>query len=113
MHGWKSAKRYCNQTHALNFCLQSSLLSCTSQWARCVPLQVAVEYFDIGAMGRGEVVRAYLAENKIPFEDNRVPFDDKWPAKKAQLVECSRSPAGSLPVVDIGVPPVLPLHTLT
>eukprot|EP01006_Ploeotia_vitrea_P059327 TRINITY_DN71880_c0_g1_i1.p1 TRINITY_DN71880_c0_g1~~TRINITY_DN71880_c0_g1_i1.p1 ORF type:complete len:216 (+),score=42.14 TRINITY_DN71880_c0_g1_i1:47-694(+) len=69
------------------------------------PTKITYEYFDLSpfkAFGRGGVPRFYMLVNDIPFEEKKLPFDDKvWPARKAELISTGQNASGFLPVADI------------
>eukprot|EP00270_Netrium_digitus_P008585 TRINITY_DN2577_c0_g1_i1.p1 TRINITY_DN2577_c0_g1~~TRINITY_DN2577_c0_g1_i1.p1 ORF type:complete len:214 (+),score=34.32 TRINITY_DN2577_c0_g1_i1:104-745(+) len=57
-------------------------------------------YLDIGTIGRGEVVRLFLFEAGIEFEDIRIPMSE-WPAKKAGLIESCKNVLGNVPILEL------------
>lgn len=61
---------------------------------------VELIYLDIGALGRGEVVRLYLNAVEVPFKDTRIPMD-QWPAKKQELLSTGINPSAKVPVLLI------------
>lgn len=59
-----------------------------------------LHYLDIGRLGRGEIVRLFLRDASIDFEDKRYPYDDSWPAASKKMQESGLSRTGSLPVLE-------------
>ncbi|CAM1503142.1 Fc.00g079180.m01.CDS01 [Cosmosporella sp. VM-42] len=59
---------------------------------------VLLHYFDLGSLGRGEIVRLFLRELGIEFEDRKYAYDDTWkPLNKSLGISLT----GSLPVLEI------------
>ncbi|PYH92428.1 putative glutathione S-transferase [Aspergillus ellipticus CBS 707.79] len=59
-----------------------------------------LHYFDIGGLGRGEVIRLFLKDAGVEFNDIRFPFDSSWPATSAELKEKGLSVTGKVPVLE-------------
>ncbi|KAH7027217.1 uncharacterized protein B0I36DRAFT_136462 [Microdochium trichocladiopsis] len=57
-------------------------------------------YLAIGRLGRGEVVRLFLQDAGIDFDEKRYPYDDTWPAASAKLQKEGLSKTGKLPSVE-------------
>ncbi|KAJ6143689.1 hypothetical protein N7471_003142 [Penicillium samsonianum] len=62
--------------------------------------RLVLHYFDIGSLGRGEVVRLFLTDAGIPFQDIRYPYDESWAATASKLREDGISQTGKLPVLE-------------
>ncbi|TFA98189.1 hypothetical protein CCMA1212_010002 [Trichoderma ghanense] len=60
-----------------------------------------LHYLDIGRLGRGEVVRLFLRDAGIEFNDVRHPYDATWPATSAKLKEQGISRTGKVPALLI------------
>ncbi|EGR45740.1 uncharacterized protein TRIREDRAFT_5330 [Trichoderma reesei QM6a] len=60
-----------------------------------------LHYLDIGRLGRGEVVRLFLRDAGIEFNDVRHPYDDTWPATSAKLKEQGITRTGKVPALLI------------
>ncbi|EEA26764.1 hypothetical protein TMatcc_004946 [Talaromyces marneffei ATCC 18224] len=59
-----------------------------------------LHYLDIGSLGRGEVIRLFLKDAGIDFEDTRYPFNDSWKDTKAELQKKGISRTGKVPVLE-------------
>ncbi|CEJ82283.1 hypothetical protein VHEMI02359 [[Torrubiella] hemipterigena] len=59
-----------------------------------------LHYLDIGAMGRGEVIRVFLQDAGIEYKDVRYKFDATWPASQAELKAKGISKTGRLPSLE-------------
>ncbi|GAB1192540.1 hypothetical protein APSETT444_001732 [Aspergillus pseudonomiae] len=59
-----------------------------------------LHYLDIGSLGRGEVVRLFLHDAGVEFNDVRYPYDDTWPAASAELKQKGLSVTGKVPVLE-------------
>lgn len=59
-----------------------------------------LHYLDIGSLGRGEVIRLFLKDAGVEFNDVRYPYDDTWPAASAVLKEKGLSVTGHVPVLE-------------
>ncbi|PIG85923.1 glutathione S-transferase [Aspergillus arachidicola] len=59
-----------------------------------------LHYLDIGSLGRGEVIRLFLKDAGVEFNDVRYPYDDTWPAASAVLKEKGLSVTGRVPVLE-------------
>lgn len=57
-------------------------------------------YLAIGRLGRGEVVRLFLKDAGVDYEEKLYPYDDSWAAKKAQLVKDGITKTGQLPSLE-------------
>jgi len=57
-------------------------------------------YLDIGSLGRGEVVRLFLKDAAIDFEDIRYTYDDTWKATSGTLESQGLTLTGKLPTLD-------------
>ncbi|KAK9765489.1 hypothetical protein K7432_006142 [Basidiobolus ranarum] len=58
-------------------------------------------YFELGAKGRGENIRVLLQDAGIQYEEERIPYDDQWPALSKQLKATEKNPVGSLPILEL------------
>ncbi|KAJ9613246.1 hypothetical protein H2200_003188 [Cladophialophora chaetospira] len=58
-------------------------------------------YFNLGSKGRGEVVRLFLRELRIDFEDKRYAYDETWQALGKDFQEKGLSLTRKLPVLEI------------
>ncbi|KAE8382516.1 putative glutathione S-transferase [Aspergillus bertholletiae] len=58
-----------------------------------------LHYLDIGSLGRGEVVRLFLKDAGVEFNDVRYPYDDTWPKASAELKTAGLSVTGQVPVL--------------
>ncbi|RGP81241.1 glutathione s-transferase p 10 [Fusarium longipes] len=61
---------------------------------------VVYHYLAIGKLGRGEVVKLFLKDAGIPFQENRYPFDDTWKETSERLKSQGITRTGQLPVVE-------------
>ncbi|PHH84220.1 hypothetical protein CDD83_2297 [Cordyceps sp. RAO-2017] len=59
-----------------------------------------LHYLDIGSLGRGEVVRLFLVDAGIEFQDKRYPFDGTWSSTSADLKSQGISRTGLVPVLE-------------
>ncbi|KAH8822040.1 putative glutathione S-transferase [Xylogone sp. PMI_703] len=59
-----------------------------------------LHYLELGSLGRGEVVRLFLKDAGIAFEDIRYAFDDTWPKTSADLKAKGITITGLVPVLD-------------
>ncbi|KAI9934526.1 hypothetical protein ASPWEDRAFT_117442 [Aspergillus wentii DTO 134E9] len=59
-----------------------------------------LHYLDIKNLGRGEVVRLFLHDAGIDFEDKRYPLDDSWAKNKADLKEKGLTVTGLVPSLE-------------
>jgi glutathione S-transferase len=57
-----------------------------------------LHYFGIGSLGRGEIVRLFLRELGIEFEDKTYEYGPDWASKNEKL---GLSKTGKLPVLEI------------
>ncbi|EGR46921.1 uncharacterized protein TRIREDRAFT_49946 [Trichoderma reesei QM6a] len=57
-----------------------------------------LHYFRLGSLGRGEIVRVFLRELNIEYEDKYYEYDDTWPGVNKSL---GVSITGTLPVLKI------------
>ncbi|OGM42362.1 putative glutathione S-transferase [Aspergillus bombycis] len=57
-------------------------------------------YLDIGSLGRGEVIRLFLKDAGVEFNDVRYPYDDTWPKASAELKQKGLSVTGQVPVLE-------------
>ncbi|KAK0390532.1 hypothetical protein NLU13_0036 [Sarocladium strictum] len=57
-----------------------------------------LHYFSLGRLGRGEVVRLFLAELGIEYKNEYYTYDEAWRKKSEDL---KLNLTGSLPVLDI------------
>ncbi|KAH7184719.1 uncharacterized protein B0J16DRAFT_319518 [Fusarium flagelliforme] len=62
--------------------------------------QVVYHYLAIGKLGRGEVVKLFLKDAGIPFEEKRYPYDDTWKETSAKLKEQGITRTGLLPAIE-------------
>ncbi|PTB66205.1 glutathione S-transferase [Trichoderma citrinoviride] len=60
-----------------------------------------LHYLDIGRLGRGEVVRLFLRDAGIEFNDVRHAYNDTWPATSAKLKEQGITRTGKVPALLI------------
>ncbi|OAP65733.1 hypothetical protein AYL99_01705 [Fonsecaea erecta] len=58
-------------------------------------------YFDLGSKGRGEVVRLFLRELGIEFEDKRYAYDETWGPLGKEFEEKGLTVTRKLPSLDI------------
>ncbi|PTB63231.1 hypothetical protein BBK36DRAFT_1127635 [Trichoderma citrinoviride] len=57
-----------------------------------------LHYFRLGSLGRGEIIRVFLRELNIEYEDKYYAYDDTWPGiNKSQGISIT----GTLPVLEI------------
>ncbi|KAH6606924.1 glutathione s-transferase chloride channel [Trichoderma cornu-damae] len=66
--------------------------------AKTIP---TLHYLDIGRMGRGEVVRLFMKDAGIEFNDIRHPYDDTWPATSEKLKQDGITRTGKVPALLI------------
>ncbi|EHK15275.1 uncharacterized protein TRIVIDRAFT_74722 [Trichoderma virens Gv29-8] len=66
--------------------------------AKTIP---TLHYLDIGRMGRGEVVRLFMRDAGIEFNDVRHPYDDTWPAASEKLKQEGITRTGKVPALLI------------
>ncbi|OQE90718.1 hypothetical protein PENNAL_c0011G01508 [Penicillium nalgiovense] len=59
-----------------------------------------LHYLDIGSLGHGEVIRLFLRDAGVEFNDIRYPYDSSWPATSTELKEKGLSVTGKVPVLD-------------
>ncbi|KAF7561657.1 hypothetical protein G7046_g2487 [Stylonectria norvegica] len=59
---------------------------------------VLLHYFDLGSLGRGEIVRLFLRELGIAFEDRKYAYDETWKPLNTSL---GISLTGNLPILEI------------
>ncbi|RFU81721.1 hypothetical protein TARUN_508 [Trichoderma arundinaceum] len=57
-----------------------------------------LHYFNLGSLGRGEIVRLFLRELKIEYEDKLYVYDNTWPSVNDST---NVSLTGKLPVLEI------------
>ncbi|RFU75739.1 glutathione s-transferase chloride channel, c-terminal [Trichoderma arundinaceum] len=60
-----------------------------------------LHYLDIGRMGRGEVVRLFMRDAGIKFNDIRHAYDDTWPATSEKLKAEGITRTGKVPALLI------------
>ncbi|KAJ5598887.1 glutathione S-transferase [Penicillium lagena] len=65
-----------------------------------LPTKPVLHYFDIGSLGRGEVVRLFLQDAGIKFEDKRYSPGDNWAATSTDLQAKRLSRTGKVPVLE-------------
>ncbi|KAI8607510.1 hypothetical protein BC830DRAFT_1158634, partial [Chytriomyces sp. MP71] len=58
-------------------------------------------YFDLPNLGRGEVVRLFLADAGIAYKDVRIPLDATWATKKQEIIASGENPYGGLPILEL------------
>ncbi|KAL6804861.1 glutathione S-transferase [Trichoderma sp. SZMC 28013] len=66
--------------------------------AKTIP---TLHYLDIGRMGRGEVVRLFMRDAEIEFNDIRHPYDATWPATSERLKQEGVTRTGKVPALLI------------
>ncbi|KAH8807095.1 putative glutathione S-transferase [Xylogone sp. PMI_703] len=59
-----------------------------------------LHYFDVGSFGRGEVVRLFLKDAGIEFQDNRYAYDDTWAATSKELKEKGITRTGKIHALE-------------
>ncbi|EED19360.1 glutathione S-transferase, putative [Talaromyces stipitatus ATCC 10500] len=59
-----------------------------------------LHYLDINSLGRGEVVRLFLKDAGIDFQDIRYAYDDTWPATSAKLQAQGITITGKVPALE-------------
>lgn len=59
-----------------------------------------LHYLNIGSLGRGEVVRLFLKDAGIDFQDNRYANDDTWAATSADLKKKGITRTGKVPALE-------------
>ncbi|KAL2209670.1 glutathione S-transferase [Sarocladium strictum] len=57
-----------------------------------------LHYFNLGRLGRGEIVRLFLTELGIEYKDELYEYNEEWKTKKDEL---KLNLTGTLPVLDI------------
>ncbi|KAJ1327372.1 glutathione transferase-like protein [Microdochium nivale] len=62
--------------------------------------KLTYHYLAIGRLGRGEVVRLFLQDAGIDFDEKRYPYDDTWPAASAKLKQEGITATGKLPAIE-------------
>jgi len=58
-------------------------------------------YFNLGSKGRGEVVRLFMTELGIDFEDKRYAYDETWQTKSKEFEEQGLTLTLKLPILEI------------
>ncbi|KAM0550269.1 hypothetical protein ACHAPJ_008939 [Fusarium lateritium] len=61
---------------------------------------VAYHYLKIGKLGRGEVVKLFLVDAGIKFEEHRYARDETWPETKEKLKQKGLTRTGQLPSLE-------------
>ncbi|RGP74631.1 glutathione s-transferase p 10 [Fusarium sporotrichioides] len=61
---------------------------------------VIYHYLAIGKLGRGEVVKLFLKDSGIPFEEKRYPYDDTWKETSEKLKSQGITRTGQLPSIE-------------
>lgn len=61
---------------------------------------VVYHYLAIGKLGRGEVVKLFLKDAGLPFEEKRYPYDDTWKETSEKLQSQGITPTGLLPSIE-------------
>ncbi|QPC71181.1 hypothetical protein HYE68_001933 [Fusarium pseudograminearum] len=61
---------------------------------------VVYHYLAIGKLGRGEVVKLFLKDADLPFEEKRYPYDDTWKETSEKLQSQGITPTGLLPSIE-------------
>ncbi|KAJ2980732.1 hypothetical protein NQ176_g2465 [Zarea fungicola] len=59
-----------------------------------------LHYLDIGTLGRGEVVRLFLKDAGINFNDIRYKMNDTWPEASKKLKDAGLTKTGKVPVLE-------------
>ncbi|KAL1926642.1 hypothetical protein VTP01DRAFT_5537 [Rhizomucor pusillus] len=60
---------------------------------------VKLYYFDIGTRGYGQVLRYFLQDNNISYEDVRFKMEE-WPSKRDELIAANKMPAATAPFIE-------------
>ncbi|KAM0378845.1 hypothetical protein ACHAPY_006565 [Fusarium culmorum] len=61
---------------------------------------VVYHYLAIGKLGRGEVVKLFLKDAGLPFEEKRYPYDDTWKETSEKLQSQGITRTGLLPSIE-------------
>ncbi|KPM41717.1 hypothetical protein AK830_g4821 [Neonectria ditissima] len=61
-----------------------------------------LHYFELGRLGRGEVLRLFLRDAEIKFEDIRYPYEGPWEAKTGALAKQGTTVTKQLPAFEYG-----------
>ncbi|KAH7245120.1 hypothetical protein BKA59DRAFT_511072 [Fusarium tricinctum] len=61
---------------------------------------VVYHYLAIGKLGRGEVVKLFMTDAGIKFEESLYPVDATWPEKKEELKKKGLTRNGQLPSLE-------------
>ncbi|KAG5659513.1 hypothetical protein KAF25_002072 [Fusarium avenaceum] len=61
---------------------------------------VVYHYLAIGKLGRGEVVKLFMTDAGIKFEESLYPKDGAWPEKKEELKKKGLTRSGQLPSLE-------------
>lgn len=51
------------------------------------------------ARGYGQILRNFLQDNNISYEDIRFKFDE-WPAKRDEIIAANKMPAATAPYIE-------------
>ncbi|KAH7159784.1 glutathione S-transferase [Dactylonectria estremocensis] len=61
-----------------------------------------LHYFDLGRLGRGEVIRIFLRDAGIEFNDIRYPYESTWKATTGELANHGATRTRKLPALEYG-----------
>ncbi|KAL4732022.1 hypothetical protein ACLX1H_001027 [Fusarium chlamydosporum] len=61
---------------------------------------VIYHYLAIGKLGRGEVVKLFMKDAGIPFEEKRYAYDDTWKETSEKLKTQGITRTGRLPAIE-------------
>ncbi|KAF7555787.1 hypothetical protein G7Z17_g1929 [Cylindrodendrum hubeiense] len=61
-----------------------------------------LHYFDLGRLGRGEVLRLFLRDAEIEFKDIRYPYESTWKATTGDLARHGATRTRKLPALEHG-----------
>lgn len=62
---------------------------------------VVIHYFEFPGFGRAGAIKLLLIDADVEFSNKLYQFDS-WPQHKAELQSSGKSPAGTVPVVQVG-----------
>ncbi|KAJ5464945.1 uncharacterized protein N7458_000631 [Penicillium daleae] len=64
------------------------------------PPRAVYHYFDIGPVGRGEVIKLFMKDAGIEFKQVLYPYDHTWPKISQVLQQQGTTRTGQLPAVE-------------